>query len=494
MSAEDATPDSRQSTSGFRLFREGGLYTLGLFVMRAGNFLLLPLYTAILTTEEYGSYSIVARAIAVLVPIAVVGQTHAVLRLSVDAEDRHRLLETALAWVSRWSVAVTLLAAMCWPWLDRWIGLPFWPLGLAGLLMVSARSVLNVSLSWLQSEHRATEHTRLSVSRWFILLPAVLLFVVVLDLRAVGILLALTVSFIITAIRALHLCLGERIARIHQPELGESLRYGVAFVPHMVATVVLVATDQVLLAAHDAHGLGIAGIYALGANLASVVFMLAGGMQTAWAPLFLKADRDRETQGWDAVRRLSFFSVAVVACGAVGVGLLAPEAVWLAGFFSGNDWSAAATVVPILALGGLARSYYTVVLTVLTSNKAFARWIALVSIPAAFLNGWLNSLWIPSHGMAGAAWATTTAWLITCLFAAVVARFARPVPFKYLRAVLLYALVFGTLWLGHDAGLLTRVALGGAFAGALLALDYRDLTKAARTIVARASARLALQR
>ena len=64
------------------------------------------------------------------------------------------------------------------------------------------------------------------------------------------------------------------------------------------------------------------------------------------------------------------------------MGLFAPEAVWLAGFFSGNDWSAAATVVPILALGGLARSYYTVVLTVLTSNKAFARWIALVSIPA----------------------------------------------------------------------------------------------------------------
>ncbi|TNE89612.1 MAG: lipopolysaccharide biosynthesis protein [Deltaproteobacteria bacterium] len=477
--------EDKPGSAGLRLFREGGLYTAGMFVMRAGNFLLLPLYTAVLTAEEYGGYSIVSRTIAVLVPLAVLGQTHSLLRLSVDAKDRYRLLETAVAWVAGWSLVVTAGAAFAWPWLDEWIGLPLWPLGVAGLLMVTTRALFNLSLTWLQSEHRAAEHTRLSIARWGFLLVGVLVFVVGLELGAVGILLAMGLSFASVAALGLRATLGRRRPALHRPELGESLRYGVAFVPHMVATVVLVATDQVLLAANDAHGLGTAGIYALGANLASAVFMLAAGMQTAWAPLFLKADRDRETRGWGQVRRLSFFSVSVVACGAVGVGLLAPEFVWLAGLFSGTDWSLAAGVVPVLALGALARSYYTVALTVLTANKAFAKWVAAVSIPAALLNGWLNALWIPEHGMAGAAWATSCSWAITALITAVVARFARPVPFKYVRAVVLFAMVFAVLQAGAGASLPSRIGLGLAFAGGLLVLDYRDLVYSVRAVVAK---------
>lgn len=456
--------------------------------MRAGNFLLLPLYTALLTAEDYGAYSIVIRTVGVLVPLAVLGQTSALLRLSVDAKDRYKLLETVVAWVAMWSLVVMVASLVAWPLLGDWIGLPLWPLGAAGVAMIGFRALFNLSLTWLQSEHRAAEHTRLSVQRWGVLLIGVLVLVLGFDLGALGILIAMCISFGVGALWGLRRTLKERKPAFHADELGPSLRYGIPFVPHAMASVVLVATDQVLLAAHDEHGLGAAGIYALGANLASAVFMLAVGMQTAWAPFFLKADRDREKQGWEQVRKLSFFSMAVVACGAVGMGLMAPEAVWLAGLYSGTDWSAAAAVVPVLAVGALARAYYTTVLTVLMANKRFARWVFFVSMPAALFNGWLNLLWIPDHGLQGAAWATSCSWGLTALVTAIVARFARPVPFKYLRAGVLMALVIGTLQIGTGTHFLLRVGLGLGFAGAVLALDYRDLMAAGRSVLRQRSA------
>jgi len=480
---------SETAPAGLRLFKEGGLYTLGMLVMRAGNFLLLPLYTALLTTEEYGAYSVVVRGVGLLVPLAILGQGHSILRLVVDADqgrDRDRLLGTVIGWVGLASGILVALAALLWPYLDRWIeGVPLWPLGAAGLAIVTGQGLFNITLVWMQGQHQAALHTKLSILRWFVLLAGVGVFVVGLRWGAAGILLSIACSFAVVSFLGLRTVLEGRMPRIHLPVLKETLGYGIPFVPHALATIALVATDQILLAAHEDYGLSAAGVYALGANLASGVFMLAVGMQKAWVPFFMESDRDRDKVGWGPARRLSFFSVSVVACGAVGMGLLAPEAVSIASLFSGTDWSAAARVVPVLAIGALARSYYLVGVTVIMANKKVARAVLLVSLPALVLNYLLNSMWIPEWGIDGAAWATTVSWLVTAVGAAFVSRFARKVPFKYVRAVILMALVVATLYLGWGRSLPTRIGLGLTFAAALFALDRKDLVKAAKTVLAK---------
>lgn len=475
---------SSTGSAGLKLARQGGLYTLGLMLLRAGNVLLVPVYTSLLTEAEYGAFGVVRHLVNFLVPLAIVGQTHSLLRLGVDVDDdpkqRSELFGTVVAWVLAAGVGLTVVAALLWPALDRWIeGIPLWPIGIAGLLVVTGQAMMNIVLTWLQHQGKAGAHTRLNAARMVLLVVFVVVFVGLMGLGATGILLAMAVSFTLAAGAGLAIVLPKRRLQISRVALGASLAYGLPLLPHTLSTIIFQATDQLLLAASDSQGLGVAGLYLLATQVASVVFMFGMGMQKAWLPFFLREDRDRADAGdWGRVRVLSFFGVSVVGLVAVGVGLLAPEAVALASVFSERDWSGAATVVPILVLGAFVRSYYLTALAVVMANKVTARFIAVVTLPTAALNVLLNSLWIPRWGMEGAAWATATSWVVTTLAAGVLARRARKVPFKYGQAAVLALLVGAAVVLGTGQSLGVRAAVILAFAATVVAIDGRDIKAA----------------
>jgi O-antigen/teichoic acid export membrane protein len=480
-------PERSGRSVGLRLFREGGLYTIGLFAMRAGNLLLLPVYLALLDQDEYGAFELVKSLVGVLVPLAICAQVHSVLRLGVDAENdelaRQRLMSSVFTYVIFAAGVLTLAGILLWPMLDSWVkGLPLWPIGLAGLAIVLGQAVFQIALAWLQLDHRAKTHTVLSVARWGALLVSVLIFVPVFGMGAEGILLATAVSFALGAIVGLRLVMERRSLGIHWKTLRGSLAYGLPILPHAMAAVIFVATDRTLLARFATDGLDSVGVYSLAVNLASGVFMFAMGMQKAWIPFFLREDRDRESVGWGRVRVLSFFSVTAVACAAVGMGLLAPEVVAIVSLLTPNDYSGAAAVLPLLAFGAFSRSYYLVAMTVVLANKRAARWIALVTLPPAALTIGLNAWWIPHWGMAGAAAATTTSYLAAMVLTGLLSRRSRAVPFKYVRAALLMGLVGVVLALGYGADLPVRLGLIVAFFAALLVLDGDDIGGAIRSL------------
>ena len=475
------------ASAGLKLFREGGLYTLGLLLLRAGNFLLLPVYTGVLAQEEYGAFGVVRHVVNLLVILAVASQGYSLMRLGTDLEEDEDsasvLVSSIFSYVALASIALGVGAALLWPVLGSQVDdVPLWPLGVAGLTIVLFEPLFRLCLAWLQFHGQAATHTVISVIRWAVLMGLVLLFLLGLGWGAEGVLLAMGSSFAVGVVLGVRKVRGLR-PMIDRRALRASLIYGLPVLPHALSGIIFQATDQVLLAAHEGHGLGTAGQYLLAAQLASAIFMVAMGMQKAWLPFFLREDRDRGEAGWERVRKLSFFSVSAVACAAVGVSLLAPEFVKLASLFSETSYSAAAAVVPILGFAAFLRCYYLVTSAVVMADKGIARWIAIATLPAAALNVVLNALWIPEHGMQGAAWATFTSHCLAMVLTVAMARKARKVPFKYVRALILAAMVGVTLYLAQGQELPVRIGLIVAFGGALLALDGRDLLGAARSVL-----------
>ena len=481
---EGAPPPSRGS--GLRVFREGGIYTAGLILLRAGNFLLIPLYTSLLTKEEYGAVGVIMAVANLLTILGMTSQTHALMRLGTDLEgdeDQLRvLLSTQLTWVVGATLALTAVAAVGWPWLLPFVGgLSLWPLGVAGLATVVGSAVFQMVLSWLQFSRQPRAHTTLSVARWLVLMGVVLALLLGARWKAEAILGATAVSFAVGSwLGWRRLPAGVRVGLMDRTMLRQALAYGLPILPHGLAGVIFLATDRALLAAHV--GLGAVGIYELAAKLASVVFMIAMGMQKAWIPFFFREDRDAEAHGWERVRTLSFFAVSAVACVSVGVGLLAPELVALAG---PDSYAEAAGLVPILGGANFVRNYYLVAVAVVMAEKTTARWIAAATLPGAALNVALNAWWIPEHGVYGAAWGTAVSYGLTVVLAGLLARRARAIPFKYGRAATLFGMVVLVLWAGAGADLAARIGLGALFAVALVALDGKDLWTAAKVLRAR---------
>lgn len=66
------------------LFKNIGLLTVSQFGSKFLTFLLVPLYTNILTTEQYGTYDVFYTTVSLLIPILMLNMADAVLRFSLD--------------------------------------------------------------------------------------------------------------------------------------------------------------------------------------------------------------------------------------------------------------------------------------------------------------------------------------------------------------------------------------------------------------------------
>ena len=77
-----------------------GLLTIGQFGTKFLNFLLVPLYTNVLTTTEYGIYELLHSTATILIPILTINIYEAVLRFSLEKnEDKASVLRVGIRYV-----------------------------------------------------------------------------------------------------------------------------------------------------------------------------------------------------------------------------------------------------------------------------------------------------------------------------------------------------------------------------------------------------------
>lgn len=74
------------------LFKNMGLLTLSSFATKLLSFFLVPLYTNILTTTEYGTYDLMNTTVGVLIPILTLNVQDAVARFAMDKKQNRKAI------------------------------------------------------------------------------------------------------------------------------------------------------------------------------------------------------------------------------------------------------------------------------------------------------------------------------------------------------------------------------------------------------------------
>lgn len=75
-----------------QLIKNMGLLTIGNFASKLLSFFLVPLYTNVLSTQEYGTFDIIVTTVSLLLPILSVNIIEAVLRFPLDKQDDHEYI------------------------------------------------------------------------------------------------------------------------------------------------------------------------------------------------------------------------------------------------------------------------------------------------------------------------------------------------------------------------------------------------------------------
>ena len=91
------------------LLKNIGLFTLGSFGSKILSFLLVPLYTSVLSTSEYGTVDLVISTALLLTPILLLSIFDATLRFGMDIDyKKEDVLSTSIRIAAAGSLVLTV--------------------------------------------------------------------------------------------------------------------------------------------------------------------------------------------------------------------------------------------------------------------------------------------------------------------------------------------------------------------------------------------------
>lgn len=463
-----------------QLGSNSAIYAATSMLQKGSAFLLLPLYTLYLDPQAYGVLAIVTAVNGLLSIAFTLGLTGAVTRFYFEFQDDPvQLAEfwgSILVFVLLLSTVVgCALLAIGEVLLRPLIGdVAFWPFVALGVMATFFQPFFTTFLSVLQTRNQAGRYALVSLGHFALTTVLTLLLVVVLRWGVVGALVAALAAAAVFFAVSLWLLRAEVTLCLRWRHLRPAFAYSLPQVPHALASQVTATTDRLILNAQV--GTAAAGVYSVSAMMAMIVEVAAQSVNRAYMPLSMAALKSGGREALEQLRALGALVVAGFCLLGSAVGVFGRELVWL---LATPAFSQAASVIPILAFGGVASAIYYLLVNVLFFDRSAIKLLPIGTISAAGLNVALALLLVPRFGVFGAAASTLMAQTLgTVLIACIGYRFD-PVRWNYGRyAVAFFSSLAWTLWLsdltvgGSSITILAKLAALALLGGLLGAVFW----------------------
>ncbi len=467
------------------LWRNWLIYGLSSVASRLVGFLLLPIYTRVLTPEEYGVRAMIIVGVDLVGMLCSLGLTTAMVRFATgdgDEEGRPEAISTAYvtgALVLTLGVSLGMLIA---PWLSllvlgdrQYAGLL--RLGLVSLFFVNS---MDIGLAYLRLRRRAATVAMISLSTLAFTVAANLLFVVALRWGVPGILYGEILTYGIFSTFVAQLTLRRTGVRFSMALAQRMVRYGAPLTLMPFAWLLVNRSDGVFLTHYDS--LGATGIYSLALQCAQVLLVaVVMPFRDVWDPGQFEIARD--PNGGVIYRRMfqTFTFTIVVAAFTFAIG--ASDVIHV---MAAPRFHAAAAVVPILLCAhvvmGMSLFFNSGLLV--RNRTALLGVIALVT---ALVNVAANALLVPRYLAAGAALSRVIALIVMAALTYTLAQRLWPQRLDFValgKVVAVAAALFVvSRWLPEEAPMVSLALKGGlvvvlvVVSIAIGAVDRAELTR-----------------
>ncbi|WP_193222312.1 lipopolysaccharide biosynthesis protein [Alkalilimnicola sp. S0819] len=405
-------PDQQRGIFG-ALARHSLIYGVGSALGAAGGFLLIPLYTHVLATEQYGLLELLNRIADILLLVMFMGLRQAYIRFYFEQDTpdwRQRVTGSTLVFVL---ASGLILASLFWLLHEPLLGLfadaaelrvPVMLL----LLWMPAEMVLQLGMVDLQVRLRSLLYVLVSLLRLigFIALNVYLIWVR--DFGVVGVLLAQALVTGLIALGFLGLLGWQTRVRCSAALVRRLLAFGLPYLPAAAFMYVVNNGDRYVIGAYES--LAAVGIYALAHKIGMMgTQFLMDPFNKVWSPFLFRHYSD--PGGPRLVGRVYTLYTMVSLFVALGISLAAPVALpWI----SAAEYHGAATLVPLIALASVFYGMSClgdagILIAKRTRYKPLI--CALAALVSVLANFWL----VPRWGATGAAVAAALAFLTLLL-------------------------------------------------------------------------------
>ncbi len=408
--------------------------------------LLVPIYTRILSPNDYGTLGLINTTVAVLGIFVVFSLDSASARWFFDTEDVHDRKKTMSTWFTFQfilsAIACVILIVFAGP-----LSSLILELDEGKYFIIPACALLTTILpfiitSWYRYQRRAWPTVIFTFSNSLLNIGLNLLFLLYFKMGIMGILYATLLSSALASVYVV-ITMNEWISfRFFSKErLREMLKFAGPMVPTSAALWILNSASTYILSYY--WGKSEVGIFQLGMQIASIVNIVIGAFTMAWPPFAFSILGNKDVKSVFAAVFIMYASV--MSFMALGIAIFTQEALII---FTNPNYYSATFVAGLLCFNGIIYGsiHIAVVgLGVAKNTKPIAKGILIGSL-VTFI---LFFVLVPPLGKIGAAFSTIVGYLIVPILIFKASNKVYPVPYKFGLALGLFALAFGFFIVHH---------------------------------------------
>ena len=391
---------------GKKLMIDVVMFALSNFGSKVLVFLMVPLYTHVLTTEEFAIADLMTGTINILFPVLTLAISEATLRFLLEENsDKGKILGASLLFIGI-STMVIAIATPFAKYINEEIA-AYWGYFLALYLATSLNSCMS---NYVRGIDKTKLFATKGVLQTLLLVSLNLLLLLGFEMGLRGYLFAIILSDVIVL---LYMMIGCRIwtvlsnIRLDKNVVQQMLKYSVPMMPTIIAWWIMQISDKYILIAYC--GLAISGIYSVSYRIPSVLSIVSSIFNQAWQISAVKAQSDEDYSQYVIKVYQYFFMISLGLCS-----LLIGASKLIGKFMFLGDFNIAWTYVPVLLVAYFYSGISGVMASIFTTKKRTAA-LMYSTLCAAVTNIVLNFLLIPQFGAMAAATTTAIAFLMTFL-------------------------------------------------------------------------------
>ncbi len=389
-----------------KLATNTALLAMGTFASKLLVFFLMPLYTTILSSAEFGVADIISQSANLIIPIASVGIYNGLFRFAADkSEDKKTVFSSALFALLCGLLSFTVLSPLLS--LVSYISKYVWLI----IIYVIAAGVHYVCSYYL----RAIDKTRLfAIQGIFNTLMTIILnvvFLVVFEIGIVGYVLSVVIANVLTVIFIFIFSgIGRDISfhAVKRAKISELLRYSIPLIPATVLWWITDVSDRYLVTYF--RGSSENGLYSASYKIPTLITLVAGIFIEAWqfSAIDEKDDESELSKFYSTVFNAFMGVVFLASAVLIFASKLCAKLLFDDSYFAA--WRYIPTLLVATAFMALVSFFGTVYMVKKKSVTSL-----LTAISGAVINIILNILLIPKYGPLGAAFATAVCYFAVFL-------------------------------------------------------------------------------
>ena len=387
------------------LFKNMGLLTLSSFATKLLSFFLVPLYTNVLTTTEYGTYDLMNTTVGVLMPILTLNVQDAVTRFAMDKQQNRKAIVSVamkILFVANAIVALGLIINGIFGFSTL-----ISDYAVFFFLMFFIQTVSGVITYYVRGIDRIADLSVSSVLVSIFTISCNIIFLVVFNWRLNGYFLA---NIIGPLVQIIYLII--RADMIHDMDLKSDfaaekkamLDYSKPMIANSVAWWINNTSDRYVVIFFC--GLAENGIYSVASKIPSILNIFQSIFSQAWTLSAVKDFDPEDKNGFFANTYRAYNCMMVLICS----GIIVADKM-LASFLYAKDFYVAWRYVPWLTIAivfGSLSGYIGGFFSAVKNSKIFAQ----STVVGAVSNIILNLILTPILGALGAAIATAVCYFV----------------------------------------------------------------------------------